>query len=125
MGRSATWSAVDEPVTWSARDLDDDSVRAARGSVEQAARHRRSAYSQAFEREWQARQWPREWAEASVSRDYLELLTPDELTQVEQELHSVVERARQRATARREQSSDGLPEEPVFLSILAFPRRSK
>lgn len=125
VGRSSTWSSGDEPVTWSGLDTADDSVRAARGAVEQAARHRRFAYIRDFEDQWRANQWPREWVDAAVSRDCLELLTPEEVTEVGEELRAVVERVRKKAAKRRTTSDGALREEPVFLMVMAFPRRPR
>lgn len=130
-GRSARWSAVDNPVTWSDVGLDDERVRVAQAAVEQAARQRRFTYIRAFEHEWQTGAWPSEWADVVMSRDYVELMIPEELAELDSELHAAVERARSKAHTRRAEAkdsggrSDGIPEEPVFLTMMAFPRRGK
>lgn len=122
IGRSATWVATESPILWSDIDEDDAPVRAAMASMEQAARQRRFAYIKTFEQEWQDAKWPDEWADAAVSRDYIERLTPAELTELDTEIHAAVTRARTKAQARRDQDPAG--EEPVFLTVMAFPRQS-
>lgn len=124
-GRAATWTAVENPVRWSDIGPDDEAIRVAQTALEQAARQRRFAYIRAFEHEEQTEQWTREWSEAMVSRDYVELLTPEELTELEASFHAAVVDIRTKASQRRETEDSQAAEQPVFLTIMAFPRRSK
>lgn len=124
-GRSATWSIVADAISWSDVDDDDPAVRAAQTAVEAAARQRRFSYIRAFEHEWQMEQWPREWSDAVVSRDYTERLTPSELENLEQAIHAAIVEIRERAAERRKTDPESSSEEKVFLTIMGFPRPSR
>jgi DNA-binding transcriptional ArsR family regulator len=60
--------------------------------------------------------YPREWQEAADDSEYLSYVTPEELTQINRELHAVLERFRDRLADPAKRPPDALPVETLLLS---------
>lgn len=65
--------------------------------------------------------YPREWREAADDSDYLTYLTPQELMQVKNELHAVLERFRNRLADPAKRPPGALPVETLLLSYPIEP----
>jgi DNA-binding transcriptional ArsR family regulator len=72
---------------------------------------------------WQATKaaYAREWLEAADDSDYLSYVTPEELNQVNQELHAVLERFRDRLVDPARRPPGALPVETLLLSYPIEP----
>jgi DNA-binding transcriptional ArsR family regulator len=65
--------------------------------------------------------YPRQWLEAADDSDYLTYVTPEELRQLKQELHAVLERFWERLTDPAKRPPGALPVETLLLSYPIEP----
>lgn len=119
-GRDAVWAADSVGVRWTESDSDDPNVAQAVEDLWWGTMQRVIERLQGWYVQRERGQWSRSWVEASIQRDYSFWLTPQDLDALDDEMAAVLERARGRSDANREQRvSDELG--AVFVTVAGFP----
>ena len=116
-GRNRPWRLAS--LGWNIPVADDPETQIAGDAVLRLSRERAFARYQ----RWQATKagYAREWREAADDSDYLSYVTEEELNQVNQELHAVLERFRDRLTDPARRPPGALPVETLLLSYPIEP----
>jgi len=116
-GRARPWRLTS--LGWDIPVTHDPEAQTAGNAVLRLSRERAFARY----RRWQETKaaHPREWQEAADDSEYVSYLTPEELTQVKQELHAVLERFWDRLKEPARRPPGSLPVETLLLSYPIEP----
>jgi DNA-binding transcriptional ArsR family regulator len=116
-GRARPWRLAS--LGWNVPTAQDPEMQVAGDAVIRLARERAFARYQ----RWQESKagYPREWREAADDSDYLTYVTPEELTQMNKELHAVMVRFWERLEDPAKRPPGALPVETLLLSYPIKP----
>ncbi len=119
-GRNAVWAADSGEVRWTDTYADDPNVAQAVEDLWWGTMQRVIERLQTWYVQRERGQWSQSWVEASIQRDYSFWLTPTDLDALDDEMAAVLERARARSDANREQRVGG-DLGAVFVTVTGFP----
>ncbi|MGV2919366.1 ArsR/SmtB family transcription factor [Streptomyces alfalfae] len=116
--RQHWWEAVPGGLRWSPADfLQSHSGREISSLAQQAMTERRIRRLVRWQESWT--EWDRDWIEAAMGSDSVLQLTPQDLAQMGEELHTVIRRWAERA--KEQDAATQSQQEHVFVLINAFP----